>query len=107
MGFLRETSKNRALDRTLPTAATLQEIAVAALTCPGFSEGHKGTIVLNLGEAGFQHMTTARGMNFRFGGNHKFATEWPFHALIKQPGVHEWMVEVSVLSKLMHLLCRN
>lgn len=80
----------------VPTTATLKELAVAALTCPGFSEAQKAAIVLQLSDGNFKYLIEGRGFNLRFGGDNRFATEWPFHALVMQPGVGNDVVEVSV-----------
>lgn len=96
MAFLRRTNDGRVQDSTKPTPSVLQELAVAALLCPGFSEGQKAVIVLNMNQIGYGGMVNGRGMNFHFGGNHRFSTSWPFHVLVKQPGVSNDLVEVSL-----------
>ncbi|KAF2479643.1 hypothetical protein BDY17DRAFT_42617 [Neohortaea acidophila] len=93
MGLLRKTHNNTQLDNTRPTMSTLQELVVAALTCPGFSEAQKYIVVANLHQSGNGSVANSRGMNFRFGGTHKFASDWPFEGLAMQPGVDETVVE--------------
>lgn len=95
MELLRQAMRPGPTDRNMPTGATLQELTVAALTCPGFSESQKAAIKINLIEGGFKGYISSRGMNFRFGGVDSYSTKWPFHALVKQPGVDDKVVEVS------------
>lgn len=80
-------------NRMMPTSATLHELTVAVLTCPGFSENQKAAVINNLVQGGFAQFTVARGMNFTLGGTGKFASDWPFHALVKQPGAPDELVE--------------
>lgn len=94
--FIQQPRKNTQHEQHPPTELTLEELVVAALTCPGFSEGQKATIALCVKQAGYARMTTARGVNFRFGGVDRFAAEWPFHALVKQPGAADDMIMVRL-----------
>jgi len=82
-------------NRMMPTSATLHELAVAVLTCPGFSENQKAAVINNLIQGGHAQFTVARGMIFTLGGTGRFASDWPFHALVKQPGAPDELVDVS------------
>ena len=95
MGMLRRI-KNIPYDATQPTTQLLQEVVVAGLTCPGFSESMKHAIILNLNEGGYGDVVKVRGWNFRIGGVHKTAATWPFHALVKQPGAGDAIIEVCL-----------
>ena len=97
MGTLRKNNYQRHADPTKPTNVNLQELVVAALTCPGFSEGMKTSIVFALSDGGYGQLSTARGLNLRFGGNHKYAAGWPFHVLVMKPGASNEIVEVSLV----------
>lgn len=90
------TNPNRTLDKGAPTPATLQELTVAALTCPGFSESQKATLVHALTRGGFAHFTNPAGMNLVFGGTKAVSNDWPFQVLAITPGAHDMFVEVSL-----------
>lgn len=93
MDLLRKTHANPRRDNALPTTNTLQELVIAILSCPGFSESQKFIIMQNLNQGGFSAMAHPRGMNLRLGGTSKYAREWPFVALVKQPGAPDVMVD--------------
>ena len=95
MELLRQNMRPGPTDRTMPTGTTLHELTVAALTCPGFSEGQKAAIRINVIDGGLKELVSSRGMNFRFGGVDSFSTKWPFQALVKKPGVDDNLVKVS------------
>lgn len=99
VGFLRRVGTHQ-IDTTKPTAATLQELAVAALTCPGFSEEQKASMVACMQQGGFHDLTTSRGMNVTFGGNTAIAAKWPFKVLARDPKASDQMVDVSKMSTL-------
>lgn len=99
INFIQQPRKRSQNEQHPPTEGTLHELVVAALTCPGFSEGQKATIVRCVKQAGYGDLTTGRGMNLRFGGMDRFAAEWPFHALVKQPGVKDDMIMVRFSRK--------
>ena len=84
-------------DNTKPSGATMQELAVTALTCPGFSEQQKSLIVRCMIDAGFGAMTTGRGMNLKFGGNSPLAQVWPFAVLARAPKAPNEIVDVGPL----------
>ena len=88
-----------------PTGATLQELAVAALTCPGFSETQKAEIAWALQQNGFAAMTSPRGMNIAFGGVARIAMAWPFKVLACAPTASEIMLQVRLL--LNYLICNH
>ena len=94
IAVLRKTA-NGQQDNTKPSGATLQELSVAALTCPGFSEAQKAELVWVLQQGGFAGMTTPRGMNITFGGNNKISPAWPFKVLVIAPTATDIMVKVS------------
>ncbi|EME48599.1 hypothetical protein DOTSEDRAFT_49044 [Dothistroma septosporum NZE10] len=76
-----------------PTPALLQELVVAALTCPGFSEKQKSNIVAQLHQNGFKSMADGHGINVRLGGNHELSTTWPFATLSIVPGTNMDLVK--------------
>ena len=80
-------------DRTHPTVGTLQELVIAALTCPGFSEGHKAAIVMQISYSNYRNVMDFRSMNFRVGGIDNYSKDWPFHALVKKPGVDDRFIK--------------
>ena len=84
----------RGKDQTL-TPILLQELAVAALTCPGFSEPQKSTIVSTMQQGGFGGMAAGSGIGVRFGGNSRLSSVWPFQVLAVKAGVSEEVIEVS------------
>ncbi|KAK4569506.1 hypothetical protein LTR86_003269 [Recurvomyces mirabilis] len=92
MLFLRRTTGER-LDNTKPTAATLKEMSVAVLTCPGFSEQQKFHYIQHLGAQGYAHFSSAQGLNVVFGGTSPFASAWPFMVLARNPASPERMVQ--------------
>jgi hypothetical protein len=79
--------EEKRISMLLPSTALLQELTVAALVCPGFSEKQKYTIVARLYQGGHQQLTEGQNMNLQLGGNHEFSTSWPFLALSLIPGV--------------------
>lgn len=96
ISFLRRTDRQAAqMDNTKPTANTLQELTVAALTCPGFSEQQKSTVVNTLGNMGYGHMASGRGMAVKFGGNAPVSNMWPFAVLSRDPRAADEMITVS------------
>ncbi|KAK4635208.1 hypothetical protein CLAFUW4_01396 [Fulvia fulva] len=76
-----------------PTPALLQELAVAALTCPGFSEKQKSNIVGLLHQSGFKAIADGQSINVRLGGNHELSSTWPFATLSIQPGTDMELVK--------------
>ena len=92
MAILKDANTSPGVDRTQPTIATLQELVVAALMCPGFSESKKATIVLTIAQTNFRNILNTRGVNYRFGGTDSYSTEWPFQALVKKPGVDDRLI---------------
>lgn len=87
---------SRSSDNTKPTTSTLQELAIAALTCPGFSELQKASIVTCMTEAGFEGMTTGKAMNLKLGGNTALAKAWPFQVLARAPSASNEIMNVGV-----------
>ena len=84
----------RGKDQAL-TPILLQELAVAALTCPGFSEQQKSTIVSTMQQGGFGGMAAGSGIGVRFGGNSRLSSVLPFQVLAFKAGVSEEVIEVS------------
>ncbi|KAK5114694.1 hypothetical protein LTR62_002267 [Meristemomyces frigidus] len=81
------------IENTKPTTATLQELTVAVLTCPGFSENMKYNYIEQLRTGGWEGMANGRGMNLKFGGVTPLAGVWPFLILARDPGVQEPLVK--------------
>jgi hypothetical protein len=81
----------------------LQEFATAALSCVGFSEQQKATLVEELAAAG---KSMGRDMNVHLGGNGILSASWPFLALNPQAFVDERLLKVGhvLLSSLPSLL---
>ncbi|CAK3894378.1 hypothetical protein DOTSEDRAFT_49044 [Lecanosticta acicola] len=69
-----------------PTPAILQELVVAALTCPGFSEKQKHSIVFQMSQHGYKSMADGHSVNVRLGGHHELCSTWPFASLGVIPG---------------------
>jgi len=101
VNFLRRVGEQH-VEQSKPTNGTLQELAVAVLTCPGFSEQQKATIVTCMQQGGFGRYASARGMNLKFGGNSPIAGHWPFKVLARDPKATDEMVAVSLA---LHSLC--
>jgi hypothetical protein len=94
--LLTKTHGNHRAEPNKPTTNTLKELAVAALTCPGFTEKEKAQIVADLRNSGYHQLTKPHGMNVRFGGNHPWAEDWPFKVAAKHPGASDQIMEVSL-----------
>ncbi|EMC94317.1 hypothetical protein BAUCODRAFT_25533 [Baudoinia panamericana UAMH 10762] len=91
--LLEELNRSRGkIDPSKPTPVTLQELTVAVLTCPGFSEQQKSKFVQKMGQTSFNGFTNSRGMNIVFGGVAQLARSWPFKVLAITPGVKQDMV---------------
>jgi hypothetical protein len=86
----------RALAHALKTAADLkeceakgpgmnvalfQELVIAALGCPGFSEQQKAALASNLTELGYSGLITGHRMNVALGGLATYSANWPFLTL--------------------------
>lgn len=84
-------------DHSKPTINTLIELATAIFVCPGFTEAQKAAVATTLQNSGFGKLTDDHALNLRFGGVGKFSDEIPFLTLVKQPGVDDAVVEVSLL----------
>jgi hypothetical protein len=80
----------------------LQEFATAALSCVGFSEQQKATLVEDLTAAG----KLGFSMSVHLGGKGIFSASWPFLALTPQAFVDERLLKVGhvLLSSLPSLL---
>lgn len=78
-----------------PSVATLQELAVAALTCPGFSEKQKATIIQQLISHGYKEIAMGHGIGVRLGGHQEFSIFWPFASLGVIPGTDRNVLRVS------------
>jgi hypothetical protein len=61
--------------------ALFQELVVAALGCPGFSEQQKAVLASNLTELGYSGLITGHGMNVTLGGLKPYSANWPFLTL--------------------------
>ena len=98
---LLHSDKTPGYERNLPTNSTLHELVVAALTCPGFSEGQKAAIAHQVDLGGFPQFLSSRGFNFHLGATDKlgktdkYSLDWPFRGLIRKPGVDDKMIDVS------------
>jgi hypothetical protein len=75
----------------------LQEFATAALSCVGFSEQQKATLVEDLTAVGKLGLCMGRDMNVHLGGNGIFSASWPFLALTPQAFVDEGLLKVRHL----------
>ncbi|KAK0257788.1 hypothetical protein LTS09_007402 [Friedmanniomyces endolithicus] len=90
--FLRKTQSHPQVDIAKPTPVTLQELTVATLTCPGFSEMQKAAYIQQLTNGGYGQLADSRGMNLKFGGVGLLAPYWPFMAVVRDPAAHEDLV---------------
>lgn len=79
------------------TEALLQELAVAALGCPGFSEQQKANVVSVMQQQNYGWIADNAGMSVSTGGTARTASYWPFLVLIKRPGVEERLLDVRPL----------
>lgn len=77
------------------TPMLLQELVVAGLANPGFSEQQKASIVWDVQQGGFGNMTTGHGMNARLGGSSRFSIVWPFEVVAQKPEASDELVEVG------------
>lgn len=77
------------------TPALLQEMTIAALGCPGFSEQQKSVVVNLLNNTGYGAIVTGSGVNVPLGGNTPLSKNWPFLALSSKTTAPDELVEVS------------
>lgn len=84
MENLRRPDLNKRHNVIPPSPALLQELTVAALTCPGFSEKQKAFLVFRLHTENWGHMAQGTNLNIKLSGTHIMAEWWPFTAL----GIH-------------------
>jgi hypothetical protein len=70
-----------------PTEGLLEELIVAVLSCPGFSEKQKAAVAQQTSAAGYERMTKG-GPGFHLGGTHSLSSSWPFLALALAPEVN-------------------
>lgn len=77
-----------------PTTALLQELVVAALSCPGFSEKQKYVIVQKLYEHDFRSIAEGAHTNMKLGGHFQLSGCWPFLALSPVPGTDPDLLKV-------------
>ncbi|KAI7486909.1 hypothetical protein KC351_g3009 [Hortaea werneckii] len=92
--------RNTLVEQGTPTDGTLTEFVVAALTCPGFSEGQKAYFIQVLRSAGYDKFAPPRGMNLTFGGTSTLSPQWPFQVIVREPRVHDDLV--TYLASLCH-----
>jgi hypothetical protein len=69
-----------------PTEGLLEELIVAVLSCPGFSEKQKAAVAQKISAAGYERMTKG-GPGLHLGGTHPLSSSWPFLVLIPAPEV--------------------
>lgn len=74
--------------------ALLQEMTIAVLVCPGFTEVQKARVIANLTEDKYDYMVQNVPNNMGLGGNHALAPFWPFVALSVTPGADNALVQV-------------
>jgi len=94
--LLRKAQGHPQVDISKPTPVTLQELTVAMLTCPGFSEMQKAAYIQQLTNGGYGQLADSRGMNLKFGGVGLLAPHWPFMAVVRDPAAQEDLVLVSL-----------
>lgn len=83
---------NNKYEALAPSPALLQELSVAILGCPGFSEKQKSIIYAHLVSGGYKGLAEGHGINVTLGGNNEFSSFWPFSALSITPGAHMELV---------------
>jgi hypothetical protein len=73
-----------------PTMALLEELIIAVLSCPGFSERQKATVANRLyhkiSATDYNRMTKSKP-GLQIGGTHALSSSWPFLALAPAPEV--------------------
>jgi hypothetical protein len=72
----------------------LQEVSTAALSCVGFSEQQKASLVEDLIAHGHMGFALGHGMNVCLGGSGVFSVPWPFLALTPQAFVNSDLLKV-------------
>ena len=72
----------------------LREFATAALSCVGFSEQQKASLVESLIAHEQLGIAMGRGMNVHLGGSGMFSASWPFIALTPQNSVDSELLKV-------------
>lgn len=88
-------------EEQVPAAARLdmqllQELVIATLSFPLFTDAQKSLIVSEIRRNGQEYqLIRTHGLPVAFGGIHDLASRWPFLALVRQPGVNENVVKVS------------
>jgi hypothetical protein len=78
---IRRATQQELQDPRRPGPALLQEFAIVALSCPGFSEKQKASFVGLLNHNSFRPMADGRHCPIKLGGNNEFSSCWPFSAL--------------------------
>jgi hypothetical protein len=77
--------------------ALFQELAVAALSCPGFSEQQKASLAGNLTDWRTFDLSALRsleGINVTLGGTGPLSANWPFLALSPKPSTSNELLKV-------------
>lgn len=78
-----------------PSPALLEEMAMVALVCPGFTERQKYKLIGYLRQDGYGWMVTGVvGSRLNLGGNHQLGGFWPFVSLSVLPGADIELVKV-------------
>ncbi|KAK5175242.1 uncharacterized protein LTR77_000379 [Saxophila tyrrhenica] len=93
MALLRKHGGTGGHDATKPNNQILKEVAIAALTCPGFSEFQKSRVIRHLQQGNYGQYTVSKGLNLTFGGIDNYSPNWPFLILVKKPGVNDELIE--------------
>jgi hypothetical protein len=78
------------------TVALFQELVIAALGCPGFSEQQKAALASNLTELGCSGLITGHGMNVALGGLALYSANWPFLTLCPKTLANPQLVKVRL-----------
>ena len=83
-----------------PTLQTLHELSIAGLTCPGFSERQKVTLVSMLTDYGFEDFARGRDapeiLKQSYGGQHALSAIWPLQVSCIHPGCDSRVLDVSL-----------
>jgi len=95
---LLETLKYNERERPVTISESLlQELVTAALSCPGFSEQQKASLVEELAAHGHFKFGIGRGMNVHVGSSGAFSASWPFLALTPKAFVNSELLKVCQL----------
>lgn len=74
--------------------ALLQELAIVALSCVGFTEQQKWAFIRILENYGYEHLVVGYRTSAHLGGSSPFSATWPLFALSPRPNADVRLLEV-------------